>query len=215
MNMKVKLAAGAVVATALAAPAAADAATIATQGACFFTGRPVPLTGGAFTSGAVVTIGGGVAGTAQADPAGNFAAPLQAPAVSTIAPRTVTVTATDGANAANTATTTFRVVREPLSTNAPVSGRPRQTTTWRFAGFPTGQPIYGHYRVGGRTLANFRFGRAQGPCGTLTVRARRVPVAASRLRTGVWRLQLDNRRAYGRTTTPRRVVRFRIFRAAA
>ena len=60
---------------------------------------------------------------------------------------------------------------------------------------------------------NFRFGRAQGPCGTLTVRAPRVPVAATRLRTGVYRLQLDNRRTYARTTSPRRVVRFRVFRA--
>lgn len=214
--MKAKLAAaGAVAAAALAVPAGAEAAAIAAQGACFFTGQQVPLNGSAFTPGAVVTIRGGVAGTAQADPAGSFTSPLQAPPVSAIAPRTIRVTATDGANAANIATTTFRVVRAPLTTNAPVGGRPRQVTTWRFAGFPAGRPIYGHYRVAGRTLANFRFGRAQGPCGTLTVRAQRVPVRASRLRTGVWRLQLDNRRTYSRTTTPRRVVRFRIFRALA
>jgi hypothetical protein len=61
-------------------------------------------------------------------------------------------------------------------------------------------------------VKNYRFGRATGPCGTLTVRARRVPVSTSRLRTGTWRLQLDNRRTYRRTATPRRVVRFRIFR---
>jgi hypothetical protein len=213
--MKVRIAAGAVVAAALALPGAADAATLAAQGACFFSGQPVPLAGGAFTPGAIVTIGGGVTGTAQADPAGSFTAPVQAPTVRTIAPRTVTVTATDGANAANTASARFPVVREPLTTNAPVGGRPRQVATWRFAGFPRGEPIYGHYRIGGRTLANFRFGRAQGPCGTLTVRARRVPVSAGRLRTGVWRLQLDNRPTYSRTTSPRRVVRFRIFRALA
>jgi hypothetical protein len=213
--MKVKLAAGAAVAAALAVPGGADAALIAAQGRCFFTGQPVPFTGGSFTPGAIVTIGGGVAGTARADPGGSFAVPLQAPRVSTIAPRTITVTATDGANAANTATTTIRVVRSPLTTNAPVSGRPRQRTTWRFAGFPPGQPIYGHYRVNGRTLASFRFGRAQGPCGTLTVRARRIPVSTGRLQTGTWRLQLDNRRTYRPTTTPRRVVRFRIFRALA
>jgi hypothetical protein len=213
--MKVRIAAGAAVAAALALPGAADAATLAAQGGCFFSGQPVPLAGGAFTPGAIVTIGGGVAGTAQADAAGSFAAPVQAPTVSTIAPRTIRVTATDGANAANTATATFRVVRGPLTTNAPVSGRPSQTTTWHFAGFPPGRPIYGHYRVGGRTLASFRFGRAQGPCGTLTVRARRVPVSAARLRTGVWRLQLDNRRTYDSTASPRRVVRFRIFRAPA
>ncbi|HEX2105142.1 MAG TPA: hypothetical protein VHF51_15915 [Solirubrobacteraceae bacterium] len=212
--MKLRLAAGAAAAAAaLAAPAGADAAVIAAQGGCFFGGQRVPLTGGAFTPGAIVTIGGGLAGTAQADAAGNFTARPQAPSIRTIAPRTITVTATDGANAGNTARTTVRVVREPLATNAPVSGRPRQVTTWRFAGFPRNRPIYGHYAIGGRVLANFRFGRARGPCGTLTVRARRVPVAARRLRTGTWRLQLDNRRTYRRTTSPRRVVRFRIFRA--
>jgi hypothetical protein len=213
--MKLRLAAGAAAVAALGVPAGADAAVIQAQGGCFFSGRPVPLNGGAFTPGATVTIGGGLTGTARADPAGSFSVPLQAPVVSTIAPRTITVTATDGANAGNSATTTVLVVREALTTNAPVTGRPRQRTTWRFAGFPTGQPIYGHYSVGGRMMANFRFGRAQGPCGTLTVRARRVPVAASRLRTGTWRLQLDTRRTYRRTTSPRRVVRFRIFRALA
>ena len=211
--MKVRIVAGAAVAAALAAPGTAGAAVLSAHGACFFSGQRVPLNGGAFTPGAIVTIRGGVAGTARADAAGSFAVPVQAPSVRTIAPRTVRVTATDGANAANTATATFRVVREPLTTNAPVGGRPRQTTTWRFAGFPPGRPIYGHYRVGGRTLVNFRFGRAQGRCGTLTVRTRRVPVAANRLRTGVYRLQLDNRRTYARTTSPRRVVRFRVFRA--
>jgi hypothetical protein len=40
-------------------------------------------------------------------------------------------------------------------------------------------------------------------------------VSTGRLQTGTWRLQLDNRRTYRRTTTPRRVVRFRIFRALA
>src|SRR5215210_1813532 len=83
LEMKVGLAAGAVVAVGLAVPVAAEAAVIATQGACFFTGRPVPLNGGAFTPGAIVTIGGGVTGTAQADPAGSFTTPLQAPPVST------------------------------------------------------------------------------------------------------------------------------------
>ena len=58
-------------------------------------------------------------------------------------------------------------------TNAPLSGRPRQKTTWHFSGFPSGTAIYGHYRSHGRTIKNYRFGKPTGPCGTLTVRARR------------------------------------------
>jgi hypothetical protein len=210
--MKVPFAAALAATAALAAPAAADAATLAPQGACFVSGQPIPLVGTQWVPGRPVSITGGASGAATSDAAGNFATSVAAPFVRTIAPQTVTVTATDPANPTITVAAAFPVIRDVVLSNAPVSGRPRQKTTWRFAGFPPGRTIYGHYRVGGRTVKNYRFGRATGPCGTLTVRARRVPVAASRLRTGTWRLQLDNRRTYRRTASPRRVVRFRIFR---
>jgi hypothetical protein len=209
--MKVSFAAALAATAALAAPAVAGASTLGAQGACFVSGQPVPLTGAQWRPGLPVSIAGGASGLATADAAGNIATTVTAPFVRTIAPQTVSVTATDpGAPIA--ATATFPVVRDLVLSNAPVSGRPRQKTTWRFAGFPPGQTIYGHYRVNGRTVKNYRFGRAAAPCGTLTVRARRVPVTSGRLRTGTWRLQLDNRRTYRRTTTPRRVVRFRVFR---
>ena len=199
---------------AVAAPAAAGAATFGPQGACFVSGRPVPLTGSQWRPGTPVSITGGASGVATADAAGNIATNVTAPFVRTIAPQTISLTATDpGAPIA--AKTSFPVIRDVVLSNAPVTGRPRQKTTWRFAGFPPGRAIYGHYRLGGRTIKNYRFGRATGPCGTLTVRARRVPVPASRIAMGTWRLQLDDRPTYRRATTPRRVVRFRIFRTAA
>ena len=197
-------------AAALAAPAAAHGATLAARSACFVANAPVTVTGAGFTANSPVTIAGGAFATAQADAAGNVAAQLRAPLVTAIAPRLVTVTATDGAGVA--ATASFRVIRDTLVSNAPVSGRPGETTTWRFAGFPVaGTAIYGHFRFHGRTIRNHRFGGPTGPCGALTVRARRVPIPAPRLRSGTWTLQLDQRRHY-QPTGRHRVFRFRIFR---
>ncbi len=207
--MKFRLAAGLAATAALAAPAAADAASIGAQGTCFVSGQPVPIAGAGFTPGAFASLGGDAFGSGQADGAGNLAAPVSAPTVSTIAPRTITITATDSANPANTAATQFPVVRDLLVSNAPVSGRPRQRTTWRFAGFAPGRPIYGHFRFDGRTRRNYRFGVAVAPCGTLVVRAPRVPVRS--LRSGRWILQVDQHRTY-RRSGPRRVFRFQLFR---
>ena len=62
-----------------------------------------------------------------------------------------------------------------------------------------------------RQVKNYRFGKPTGPCGTLSVRARRVPVSSSSLHSGTWTLQLDQRRHYQRSGA-RRVIRFRLFR---
>lgn len=209
--MKLRIAAAAGVAAALVAPGAAHASVIAVQGGCFVSGAPVPVTGSGFTPGATVSIGGGAFGSTVADAAGNFAATVSAPSVSTVAPRTIAITATDSAAPANASGIRFAVIARVFNTNAPLNGRPRQKTTWRFSGFPAGTAIYGHYRYGGRTMKNYRFGKPTGACGTLTVRARRMPLPSSRIRSGTWTLQLDQRRHY-RRSGPRRVVRFRIIR---
>jgi hypothetical protein len=207
--MKVRLAAAGVAACALAAPQVAHAGTLTVQGSCFVTNSAVPITGAGFKAGSVVSIAGGANGSAQTDAAGNFTTQLQAPLVTTVAPRVITVTATDGAGNAGTAG--FAVIRRVFNTNAPLNGRPRQKTTWHFSGFPAGTAIYGHYRFQGRTIKNYRFGKPTGPCGTLSVRARRMPLPSSRIRRGTWTLQLDQRRHY-RGSGARRVIRFRIFR---
>jgi hypothetical protein len=209
--MRLRIAAAAGVAAALMAPAGAHASVIAVQGGCFVSGAPVPVTGSGFTPGAPVSIGGGAFGSTVADAAGNFAATVSAPPVSTVAPRTIAITATDGANPANASGIPFAVIARAFNTNAPLNGRPRQKTTWRFSGFPAGTAIYGHYRFHGRTMKNYRFGKPTGACGTLVVRGRRMPMPSSRIRRGTWTLQLDQRRHYRRSGT-RRVIRFRIVR---
>ena len=207
--MKVRSAAVlAAAAVALAAPAAARAATITASGTCFVSSRKIAITGAGFTAGSQVRIGGGVFGSALADGAGNISTTVSAPAVSTIAPKRVAITASDGTNSGGA---TVSIIRDVLVTNAPLSGRPRQKTTWHFAGFPSGTAIYGHFRWHGRTIKNYRFGRPTGPCGTLSVRARRIPVPASSLHSGTWTLQLDQRHQYSRSGA-RRVITFRLFR---
>jgi len=207
--MKVRSAAVlAATAVALAAPAAARAATITASGTCFVSSRQIAITGAGFTAGSQVRISGGVFGSALADGAGNISTTVSAPAVSTIAPKRVAITASDGTNSGGA---TVSIIRDVLVTNAPLSGRPRQKTTWRFAGFPSGTAIYGHFRWHGRTIKNYRFGQPTGPCGTLSVRARRIPVPSSSLHSGTWTLQLDQRRHYRRSGA-RRVITFRLFR---
>src|SRR6478735_7855577 len=114
----------------------------------------------------VVSIGGEVTGTAQGNTAGEFTTTVTAPAITELGPRLVTVTALDQANPANTATMQIKVVRRAFGSNLPVAGRPSDMTTWRFAGFAAGRPIYAHFLLGGRVRGDHRFGVARGDCGT-------------------------------------------------
>jgi hypothetical protein len=206
---RASLAAG-VVAGVLAAPAGAQAADMLPGGGCFASGQPIVLTGTAFTPGTPVAITGGASGSAQADALGAFTAQVPAPAMRKLGPRAVTVTAVDQVNPANTATIRVRVVREAFGSNLPLAGRPTETTTWRFAGFAPDKPIYAHFVLGGRSYGDHRFGVATGACGTLTVRAPRIPGVRA-LRPGRWTLKLDQRMTY-RENAPGSAVTFRVHR---
>jgi hypothetical protein len=188
----------------------AGAASLTVTGRCFASGQQVLVTGTTFTPLAAVTIGGAVAATAQANAAGTFQVPVVAPSVPTLGPRTVALTAVDGANAANTATLALNVVRAAFGSNLPIAGRPHDTTTWRFAGFAPGRPIYAHFLLGGRSRGDYRFGVARGVCGTLTARAPRIPGVRA-LQPGRWTLRLDQRPAY-HESTPGSEATFRIVR---
>jgi hypothetical protein len=191
---------------------AAGAADLGVDGICFASGQRLAITGTAFTPLAAVAIGGGVTATAQADATGAFGVVVAAPVVAGLAPRTVTVTAVDAANAANAATLRLHVVRAAFASNLPIAGRPDARTTWRFAGFAPERPIYAHFRRGGRPRGDFRFGVARGVCGTLTAHAARIPGVRA-LRAGRWRLKLDQRATY-HAGTPGREVTFRVARRA-
>ena len=198
---------------ALAAPAGARAAELTVRGTCFASRQAVVISGTSFTPGGRVAITGRVRGTAQADGAGMFTTQVAAPAMKALGPRTVTLTAIDRVNPANRATLRLKVVRRAFGSNLPIAGRPRQITRWRFAGFVAGRPIYAHWVLRGRSRGDHRFGVARGDCGTLSVRARRIPGVRA-LRPGRWTLKLDQRKTY-RPGTPGSTVRFRITRRRA
>jgi hypothetical protein len=196
----------------LLAPAGASAAQLTVRGTCFAARQRVVISGTAFTPSTPVAIAGDVTGAAQADAAGTFTTEIAAPPVAQLGPRIVTVTAVDRVNPANTATLRLKVVREAFGSNRPVAGRPREITTWRFAGFAPGQPIYAHFLLDGRSRGDYRFGVAQGDCGTLTARAPRIPGVRA-LVPGAWTLRLDQRMTY-HDATPGSEVRFRVVRRA-
>ena len=197
----------------LAVPAVARAATMTVTGTCFASGQPVTLAGTAFTPGGPVTITGAVSGSAQASPAGEFSTQIAAPPIAGLGPSVVTVRVLDRLNPANAASIQLRVVRQAFGSNLPVAGRPREVTTWRFAGFAAGAPIYGHFFRDGAPQGDFRFGVAQGDCGTLSVRAPRIP-GVRVLRPGRWTLRLDQHMTY-RAGTPGSDATFRIRRRGA
>jgi hypothetical protein len=201
----------------LAAGVAQAAALKSLSDQCFAGGDQVMIEGSGFTAYAPVTIqvDEGSAVTKPADVAGRVRATVQAPRFTSrsVAPRSFTVTATDGADPANVAPAiSMFVTRTRPASNAPVAGNPTAVTTWEFANFKPGRWIYGHFRFKGRTQRTLRFGRAgPEPCGQLRVRARRVPVP--RLHAGRWRLQIDQTRRYSRKTSPRFVVKFSLMRS--
>jgi hypothetical protein len=176
-----------------AAGAAASDSTV--PGTCFASGQQVIVSGSAFTPGAPVAISGAATGAAQADAAGMFTTEVVAPAVRRLGPVRMELVLTDGWNPANVTRVALEVVREAFGSNLPLEGDPRQTTTWRFAGFEPGRPIYGHFVLGGRSRGDYRFGMARGACGTLTRRAGRIP-GVRRLAAGPWTLKLDQRMTY-------------------
>lgn len=195
----------------LAVPAAADAASLTVPGTnpggCLPSNTILRVDGGAWSPNASVDIAGAAtATTGFTDGTGAFSTTFLTPNNQTFTPQQLVLTGTDSANPAVTASLPFQVVR--YGSNLPLNGKPSAKTTWRFAGF-IGGTIYGHFRFGGKTIVNHRFGKAQGVCGTLTSRTRRLP---ARSRPGRWTLQIDMRKSYSDATRPRVKATFTIRR---
>jgi len=195
------LAASAAIAT--ATPGAVQGAVLRVDAPCYHEGAPITVTGDGFDPLAPVALtGAGVPlGDATAGPGGGFVAAVPAPSLDTQAPATrvfpLTGAEPDGSDRAASVVvlvTTFSA--ETTSRPGPSDERVR----WRFSGFESGAPVFGHFRMGGRTYANYRFGVARGPCGTLSARAPRMPLTHAR--PGSWLLQLDSSPHFHRAATP-------------
>ena len=201
MRAAAALAAGAL----LASAGSAAAAQLQPARACYASGETIKLAGSGFTPNVTVSVSGAKA-SPTTDNDGRFALDARAAKVRGLYPRATTFRAVDADGLM--AQIDVPIVSSAFATNGPLAGRPRAPATWRFAGFfTTGRPIFGHFRTRGRTVRTYRFGLAQGPCGTLVVQAPHLPVR--RPRPGRWRLKLDQRPDF-RARAPGQIIRFRV-----
>lgn len=187
--------------TALTAPATAGASEITTSRMCYLAGEVMVVSGTGFTPNTPLSVQGEgtTTLTGAADDSGAFTATLRTPSRASLGltgmtPADLTITATDTASGDNAST----VVSVALLGFHASGGfmEASVTRTWEFSGWilHPGKAIYGHYRFGGRTVANRRFGTPSGPCGTLTMRGPGIPNHLARL--GTWRLQVDQNPTY-------------------
>ncbi len=186
--------------------ASASAAQLTTSAAtCARSGTQVSVQGSGFTPNGAVTLG---AAKTQADATGSFVETVTVPDDGKLIPVTRKLSASDDTDPSLSATASIKYVGF-FYTNFPITGRPTERVQWKFAGFDAGKPIYGHFRYRGTTAKNYRFGIAKGDCGTLSVKAKRLPAASH---PGVWTLQLDQQKVYNAKTLPRRTLSFSITR---
>jgi hypothetical protein len=190
-------------------PAAAQAASLTTDRACYATPQQRPDTVTLRASGlpastpyTVSLDGKPLAGSASTDAAGAMTGTLPAPRLEDAATRrrhVVTVQAGDVS-----VSSTFSVAR--LSADfSPGSGDPRKMRVrFRVSGFgllgEAAPRVYVHYvSPKGRHRTTVALGPADGPCGELKRSAlkRLFPFKPS---LGLWRLQVDTSRAYRRGT---------------
>jgi hypothetical protein len=185
-------------ATALAAPATASAATLSVDKPCYGAGERVQFSGGGFSpNGSVaLSVSGQQLGVGNANPVGEFAANLGAPAIDG-KQRTDVFTATDQTNLALTASVPVLLTSLDVKVK-PKNGNPGKLKRIVARGFTTGKVLYAHVRRKG-TKRNIKIGRLKGPCKTLSVRRRLFSLDA---KTGVYKVQFDTRRRYSADTAP-------------
>ena len=186
-------------AMAIAAPPAAQAATLEPLRPCYRSvdatnQEPVHVEAGDFTPGAAVnvSIDGVTVRDVIALPDGSVSGKVEAPYRRRgVRPFTLTVTERD--RPANTATVGSLVTALSLRLK-PSEAKPSRRVRFLGRGFLDGPEIYGHYLHGGRLRKTVLLGRAEGPCGRLDARRRQIPVR--RPAAGRWTLQVDNQPEY-------------------
>lgn len=198
----------AVVAGALAIPTAAAAGTLTFPATCFEEEKPIAFSGTGFTPDRRLDLRADGApdytASVYPDSDGSFTdGDFTPPPFGNFTPRPLTIMALDQVDPANNASVTIQAYK--FGTNFPIKGRPTQLTTWRFAGWPAGKTVYGHFRHSNRKVGNYRFGVAAGECGTLVTRAKRIPftfATTKAARRGGWYVQVDTKPSFSFNTRP-------------
>jgi hypothetical protein len=203
-------------ATALAVPAAAQAATLTAtvNKACYGTADRVPLSGAGFIPGATVTVTQGptvLSPSPVADPTGGFSgtAGVQPPARKEV---TTSYSATDQTNIAFSQPIRF----SQTSIGGRKAGDNGLIQRIRTRGFTTGgRTMYAHVRRGGRNVKTVRIGRLRGACRTLSVKRRFFSRGA---RPGTYQIYFDTFRRYKKVRQQQlrgSLTVFRIVRSSA
>ena len=191
-------------AVAVGAPAAAQAATVATDRPCYVEQQPMAISGTGFEAGSNVSVEAEqLFAFGTADNGGNFLFTTEkAPIVPTVTPdaRTFKLTAKQDQQAV--ASTTFQVANFAFSVT-PSRAKPTSTVRYRFSGFPRNSSVWVHVRRKGRTIGSARLGKAVGACGRLSTRARFMPVRRGRVPFGSYTYQFDTKRSYSGRSVPR------------
>jgi hypothetical protein len=190
-------------------PEAARAAELAPIAACYRsvdseTREMIPVVADGFPPGEQVNVAidGEVVATATALPSGGIEGTVKAP-YSERGERAFTLTVTEADQPTNTVGTTSRVSALAMRLKPKRTAPSRRV---RFIGRGFTDPervVYAHYVRKGRLRKTVRLGPANGPCGTINVMRRQIPV--KRPATGRWTVQVDNQPTYSRESVCVRV----------
>jgi hypothetical protein len=197
-------------AAALAAPPAADAATLSTDTSCYQETQDVVVSGAGYAPTDTVAISrdGMAFGTADTDAAGAFQVKFPAPELPRgERERAFTLTATDAK--LTTAEIRYRTSKV-FADFTPDTGNPK-TLQVRFSlsgfGLLRAHPtVYLHYvSPTGKARRTINLGTAHGTCGRIEQTRRRhlFPFAAER---GRWVLQFDTSKTYSRATSKSKYI---------
>ena len=114
--------------------------------------------------------------------------------------KSYTLTATDNANPAVTASTSVKFIRMGATTKPKrVRGNVHKRVVWKVWGATRGAKIYAHWVFRGKRRATRSLGRAKGACGVVK---KRVSFLPARTRFGDWRVYFTVGRGFSRREFP-------------
>jgi hypothetical protein len=167
---------------ALAAPGAAQAATLTTDKACYKAGEQGTVSVSGFLAGSTVdaTVEGQPMVNLLPDGSGVASAPFTPLASPDTGETSETLTAADALNAAVTAQVTYRVTATELKMS-PARAALSAKVLWRLSGFGAGNAYLHVARRNAKgktvTVRTLKLGALTGPCGALTARTAQLPLA--------------------------------------
>jgi hypothetical protein len=86
----------------------------------------------------------------------------------------------------------------------PATASYHKVVTYIFAGFRPGKPIFGHFSRGGKLVVTHKFGKAKGPCGTLTTKSKLFP--GNGPRDAKYKVQFDDSKKLNPKAQPKIVT---------